>query len=159
MDKVFSVVCRMLTYCGILSYKYIFIVQQNISDFPIFLQYIKHLNDTRKDHNESERIERRAARLEATVTVFPTVASCSTPVPAALTTIAAPLPFQLTLHTMFAITIPPKVRLRKSCFWGGQIKIYIKRTMDCLIHYVWTRELPQAESRAAHHVHQRKLLS
>ena len=106
MDKVFSVVYRMLTYCGILSYKYIFIVQQNISDFPIFLQYIKHLNDTRKDHNESERIERRAARLEATVTVFPTVASCSTPVPAALTTIAAPLPFQLTLHTMFAITIP-----------------------------------------------------
>ena len=82
----------MLTYCGILSYKYIFIVQQNISDFPIFLQYIKHLNDTRKYHNESERIERRAARLEATVTVFPTVASLSTPFPAALTIIVAPLP-------------------------------------------------------------------
>ena len=118
------------------------------------LSGLKHLNDTRKEGNEAEHIERRATRLEATVTVFPTVASCSTPVPAALTTIAAPLPFQLTLHTMFAITIPPKLDLENPAF-GGQIKIYIKRTMDCLIHYVWTRELPQA----AHHVHQRKLLS
>ena len=111
----------MLTYCGILSCKYIFIVQQNISDFPIFLQYIKHLNDTRKEHNESERIERRAARLEATVTVFSNVASFSTPFPAALTIIVAPLPFQLTLHTMFSITSPPKLDLENPTL-GGRSK-------------------------------------